>query len=52
MKILGAIIAGGASTRMGGREKSFILLDGATLLERTLSRLRFQVGRCGHQCQW
>jgi molybdenum cofactor guanylyltransferase len=43
MKILGAIIAGGKSIRMGGREKSFILLDGATLLERTLSRLRFQV---------
>ena len=43
MKILGAIIAGGHSTRMGGREKSFILLDGATLLDRTLSRLRFQV---------
>ena len=43
MKILGAIIAGGKSTRMGGREKSFISLDGATLLDRTLSRLRFQV---------
>jgi molybdenum cofactor guanylyltransferase len=43
MKILGAIIAGGKSARMGGREKSFISLDGATLLERTLSRLRFQV---------
>lgn len=43
MKILGAIIAGGHSTRMGGREKSFLDLAGATLLERTLSRLRFQV---------
>jgi molybdenum cofactor guanylyltransferase len=43
MKILGAIIAGGKSTRMDGREKSFISLDGATLLERALSRLRFQV---------
>jgi molybdenum cofactor guanylyltransferase len=43
MKILGAIIAGGKSTRMGGREKSFIPLDGASLLQRTLSRLRFQV---------
>jgi molybdenum cofactor guanylyltransferase len=43
MKILGAIIAGGQSTRMGGVEKSFIELGGATLLERTLSRLRFQV---------
>jgi len=43
MKILGAIIAGGQATRMGGREKSFLMLDGATLLDRTLSRLRFQV---------
>jgi molybdenum cofactor guanylyltransferase len=43
MKILGAIIAGGFSSRMGGREKCFIELDGATLLDRTLSRLRFQV---------
>ena len=43
MKILGAIIAGGHSIRMGGREKSFLDLAGATLLERTLSRLRFQV---------
>jgi molybdenum cofactor guanylyltransferase len=43
MNILGAIIAGGKSTRMEGREKSFLLLDGATLLDRTLSRLRFQV---------
>lgn len=43
MKILGVIVAGGQSTRMGGREKSFLDLAGATLLERTLSRLRFQV---------
>ncbi len=43
MKILGAIIAGGHSTRMGGVEKSFIPLDGATLIDRTISRLRFQV---------
>ncbi len=43
MKILGAIIAGGQSTRMGGAEKSFLRLWGATLLDRTLSRLRFQV---------
>jgi molybdenum cofactor guanylyltransferase len=43
MRILGAIIAGGQSTRMGGREKSLLPLGGATLIERTLSRLRFQV---------
>jgi molybdenum cofactor guanylyltransferase len=43
MKILGAIIAGGHSTRMGGREKSFIELDGVTLIERVASRIAFQV---------
>lgn len=43
MKILGAVIAGGASRRMGGREKAFLALDGVTLMERVLSRLRFQV---------
>jgi molybdenum cofactor guanylyltransferase len=43
MRILGAIIAGGKSSRMGGCEKSFLELEGATLLDRTVSRLRFQV---------
>ena len=43
MKILGVVIAGGASTRMGGVEKAFIPLDGITLIERVISRLRFQV---------
>ncbi len=43
MKILGAIIAGGQSARMGGQEKAFVMLDGVCLLERLLSRLRFQV---------
>ena len=43
MKILGAIIAGGQSSRMGGREKAFVMLDGVCLIERLLSRLRFQV---------
>jgi molybdenum cofactor guanylyltransferase len=43
MKILGAIIAGGQSTRMGGREKAFIELDGVALIERVASRIGFQV---------
>lgn len=43
MKILGAIIAGGNSTRMGGREKAFLELDGVTLIERVSSRIGFQV---------
>ncbi len=45
MKILGAIIAGGQSSRMGGQEKAFVVLDGVCLLERLLSRLRFQVDK-------
>jgi molybdenum cofactor guanylyltransferase len=42
MKVLGAIIAGGASIRMG-QDKAQVLLDGVSLLERTMSRLRIQV---------
>lgn len=43
MKILGAIIAGGKSTRMGGEEKAFLPVAGVTLIERVMSRIRFQV---------
>lgn len=43
MRILGAIIAGGLSRRMGGREKAFIELGGIALLERVRSRIQFQV---------
>lgn len=43
MKILGAIIAGGRSTRMGGQEKAFLVMDGVTLIERVSSRIGFQV---------
>jgi molybdenum cofactor guanylyltransferase len=42
MKILGAIIAGGISSRMG-QEKALIDIDGVPLIERVVSRLRFQV---------
>jgi molybdenum cofactor guanylyltransferase len=42
MKILGSIIAGGTSSRMG-EEKALLKLDGITLLERLASRLRIQV---------
>jgi molybdenum cofactor guanylyltransferase len=43
MKILGAIVAGGKSSRMGGQEKAFLLLDGVPLVERVASRIGFQV---------
>lgn len=42
MKILGAIIAGGESKRMG-EEKALLTLAGVTILERIASRLRIQV---------
>ncbi len=42
MNILGAIIAGGNSTRMG-QEKAFIELRGVPLIDRVFSRIRFQV---------
>jgi molybdenum cofactor guanylyltransferase len=43
MRILGVVIAGGLSTRMGGKEKAFLTLGHATLIERVISRIRFQV---------
>ncbi len=42
MKVLGVIVAGGQSSRMG-TEKALLKLSGVTLLERVLSRLRLQV---------
>jgi molybdenum cofactor guanylyltransferase len=42
MKVLGAIIAGGESSRMGA-EKAFVTLDGVSLIARVMSRIRFQV---------
>lgn len=41
--IVGLILAGGRSTRMGGKDKSFALLDGHPLLEHVIERLRPQV---------
>jgi molybdenum cofactor guanylyltransferase len=43
MKILGAIVAGGKSTRMGGADKAFMALNGVALIERVKSRLALQV---------
>lgn len=43
MRVLGAIIAGGQSRRMGGQEKAFITLGGITLMERVISRIAPQV---------
>lgn len=43
MKVLGAVVAGGQSRRMGGQEKSFLALGGVTLIERVISRIAPQV---------
>ena len=43
MRVLGAVIAGGHSRRMGGQEKALLDLGGITLLERVISRIAPQV---------
>jgi molybdopterin-guanine dinucleotide biosynthesis protein A len=43
--VAGIVLAGGRNTRMGGRDKAFLLVDGETVIERTLRVLR----RCFEQ---
>jgi molybdopterin-guanine dinucleotide biosynthesis protein A len=43
MKIIGAIIAGGQSSRMAGREKAFLELDGKSVLTHVIDQLEPQV---------
>jgi molybdenum cofactor guanylyltransferase len=43
MKIVGVLLAGGQSRRMGGGDKGLRLLGGVSLLERVIERLRPQV---------
>ena len=43
MKVVGLLLAGGQSRRMGGGDKALRMLGGVTLLERVLERLRPQV---------
>jgi molybdenum cofactor guanylyltransferase len=43
MKIIGAIIAGGKSSRMGGVEKAFMQLSGKGILDLVIGRLEPQV---------
>ena len=42
MKVVGLLLAGGQSRRMGGGDKALRLLDGMSLLERVIERLRPQ----------
>lgn len=44
MNIVGLLLAGGQSRRMGGGDKALRLLGGVSLLERVITRLRPQVG--------
>jgi molybdopterin-guanine dinucleotide biosynthesis protein A len=44
VNIVGLLLAGGQSRRMGGGDKALRLLGGASLLERVITRLRPQVG--------
>ncbi len=41
---LGVILAGGLATRMGGGDKTLLMLGGQTLLSRVIDRLSPQVG--------
>jgi len=43
MKVVGLLLAGGLSRRMGGGDKGLRLLGGISLLERVIERLRPQV---------
>ena len=43
MKVVGLLLAGGQSRRMGGGDKALRLLGGVSLLERVIGRLRPQV---------
>ena len=43
MKVVGILLAGGQSRRMGGGDKALRLLGGTPLLERVIKRLRPQV---------
>jgi molybdopterin-guanine dinucleotide biosynthesis protein A len=43
MKVVGLLLAGGQSRRMGGGDKPLRLLGGITVLERVIERLRPQV---------
>jgi molybdenum cofactor guanylyltransferase len=45
MKIIGAIIAGGMSSRMGGQEKAFLKLAGKSILDLVIGRFDQQVDR-------
>lgn len=44
-EVTGVVLAGGRSSRMGGREKALLDIGGMPMLQHVLARLRPQVGR-------
>lgn len=44
-ELVGVLLAGGLSSRMGGGDKSLKTVGGVTILERVVTRMRPQVGR-------
>ena len=52
MKVVGLLLAGGQSRRMGGGDKSLRMLGGISLLDRVIARLQPQVEAMVHQRQW
>lgn len=43
MNVLGVILAGGLSTRMGGQDKALLHLSGTPLIKHAIARLEYQV---------
>ena len=43
MRVVGLLLAGGLSRRMGGGDKALRLLGGVSLLDRVIERIRPQV---------
>ena len=52
MKVVGLLLAGGQSRRMGGGDKALRLLGGIPLLARVIERLRPQVVVVAGVCKW
>ena len=50
--VVGVVLSGGRSSRMGGGDKCLLQLGGEPVLARIIDRLRPQVTRHHHQREW